>query len=49
MHADFIVPVAEFPERKRVIEVLGVFRVNRECQCIPEVLTSFNVLSCNLF
>ena len=49
MHADFIVPVAEFPERKRVIEVLGVFRVNRECQCIPEVLTSFKVLSCNLF
>ncbi len=42
--SDLVVTVVQFLERKRIVKVLGVRRVYRECQCVAEVSALLDVL-----
>ena len=48
MHSDLVCPIVEFPQRERVVKVLGVVRVYRACEDIPEILPLGVVLGCYL-
>ena len=48
MDSYFIISIFKPTERKGIVEVLCVSRVDGECQYISEVTTSLKVLSCNL-
>ena len=44
MHADFVVSVIEFLERKGIVKVLRILRVYGECQHITEVAAALEIL-----
>ena len=49
MDTDLIITVIQLQERKRIIEVLRICRVNRKGQYITEIPSSCNILGSYLF
>ena len=44
MDADLVIPVFQFPEGEGVVIVLGIGRIDGECQDVPEIAAALEVL-----